>query len=93
MSNYKVILTEQFKKDYKSLIKSDRSLGSKIDTSIHKLISDPFYPGLRTHRVDTKRFGFRFSSRVTGDIRIIWDYSTESNTLIILTISGHEVYK
>ncbi len=57
---------------------------------------DPYYPSLKTHKVDITNFGVVYSSRVTGDIRIVWKYLNR-DTIVILTTGGHDgkssVYK
>jgi len=59
---------------------------------------DPFQDCLKSHKVNTKLNGIRWSSRVTGDIRIIWDFESGLvNVINIFNIGGHsgqsKVYK
>ncbi len=54
------------------------------------LTLDPFYPGLKTHKVNSRLFGNAFSSRVTGDIRIIWKFDDNKTlTLLLMDLGGH----
>jgi mRNA-degrading endonuclease YafQ of YafQ-DinJ toxin-antitoxin module len=97
MSKYKLVVTKEFEKAYKSYIKKDKQLKEKFDVNILKLLNDPFYKGLRTHKVNTRDHGLKYSSKLTGDLRIIWDFSENSSSVILLTIGGHsgkdKVYK
>ena len=94
----KIIFTEYFKKKYKKLIKNNTKLGNKIDLSLSNLITDPLFPGLKSHKVNSRHFDNVFSSSVTGDIRIIWKYGEseeaknekmEIQILELLDIGGH----
>jgi mRNA-degrading endonuclease YafQ of YafQ-DinJ toxin-antitoxin module len=55
------------------------------------LVSEnPFIPELHTHKVISKEFGSAFSSRVNGDIRIIWNYDKFGvMTILLLDLGGH----
>lgn len=53
---------------------------------------------LITHKVGTKNLGKRYSSRVDGDLRLIWDFDENDRLiLLLLDIGGHsgakKVYK
>lgn len=76
----------------------DESLNKRIKTTLQKLAVNPSHPSLQSHKVNTQLYGVRWSSWVTGDIRIIWDYEREQRLIIIIldigTHSGtHKVYK
>lgn len=86
-----------FSPSYKSLIKGNIELEKRIEKAIKLIRTDPFYPSLKTHKANTKRFGEKWSSWATGDIRIIWDYDSEERLVIILLDVGkhsgtHKVY-
>lgn len=57
----------------------------------------PFYPSLETHKVQTRFLGERWSSSVSGDVRIIWDFSNDRILILLLDIGRHngkkKVYK
>ena len=58
--------------------------------TIDLMKKNPFYKSLRTHKVLTKNFGTKYSSRVTNDIRIIWGFSEEKNLVIyLMDLGGH----
>lgn len=57
---------------------------------IKKLAENPNNPSLKSHKVDTPKFGKAYSSRVTGDLRIIWEYSKGGFQILdLLDIGGH----
>lgn len=74
-------------------------IGNKrLKTALQKLAIDPAHPSLQSHKVNTVNYGEKWSSWVTGDIRIIWDYDSEERLVIILLDIGrhsgtHKVYK
>jgi mRNA-degrading endonuclease YafQ of YafQ-DinJ toxin-antitoxin module len=77
--------SKYFQKQYKKLIKNNKILEARIDTALSKLLEDP---ELVSHKV-----GQYWSCRVTGDIRIIWEYQDDELVLMLLKIGGHdEVY-
>ena len=96
----KKMIKVEFSKHYLrmrlKLVKRDPLLKQKYDKFIHIFMLDPFYPSLKTHKVNISTFGLVYSSRVTGNIRIIWKYLNR-DTIVILTTGGHEgkssVYK
>ena len=66
--------------------------------TLQLLRQNPHYPSLRSHRVNTRFLGEHWSSRVTGDIRIIWDFENGNHLVILLLDIGghsgtHKVYK
>lgn len=98
MKRYNLSPTKEFKKSLDKLITGNLQLIKRVEKTLILLSKDPFIRGLRTHKVPTRIYGIRYSSRVTGNIRIIWDFEEEKKSLIILiTIGGHagkhRVYK
>lgn len=81
--------SDGFKKQYKKLIKNNKIIEKRIDTSLAKLLTNP---EAVSHKV-----GDVWSCRVTGDIRIIWEYKDGELTLLLIKIGGHSggnsVYK
>ena len=88
---YELALTKVFDKDYRSFVKGNKNIESKILKALDLLTKNPFYPSLKSHKVNTRNYGVKWSSRVTGDLRLIWDYTKEIEipTIIILAISQH----
>lgn len=96
MRMFKVELSQSFLKKRSKLVKRNPSLVLKYDKFFRRFMHDPYYPSLKTHKVDITNLGVVYSSRVTGDIRIIWKF-LDRDTIVILTTGGHEgkssVYK
>lgn len=95
---FTLVATEPFKKTTEKIIGNNEILKKKLKTTLQKLALNPSHPSLQSHKVNTKDYGIRWSSWVTGDIRIIWDYDIEQRLVIILldigTHSGtHKVYR
>ena len=87
--------TKGFGKKYKKLTKNNKKLTEILIQKISDLSEDPLLPSLLSHKVTTPKFGECFSSRVTGDIRIIWRYDSynQLEILELLDLGGHdEVY-
>lgn len=87
-----------FSKRLAKIKKKDPLSFKQVSRTLEKMQDDPFQNGLRTHRVTTRRHGYRWSTRVTGDLRIIWDFDNKGRTRILtLTLGGHSgrnsVYK
>lgn len=80
------------------VVGNNEALNKRIKVTIQKLALNPAHPSLQSHKVNTRNYGIRWSSWVTGDLRIIWDYDTEQRLVIVLldigTHSGaNKVYK
>ena len=91
-----ITYSKGFFRTYDKLVSRNSQLEKKYAKCLTHLVVDPFYPSLKTHKVDISNFGLVYSSRVTGNIRIIWKY-LDRDTIVILTTGGHEgkssVYK
>lgn len=87
---YQVSPSKYFEKKYLKLAKNNRVLVKKIRNVVKTLKIDPFSPQLKTHKVDAKIGNNVCSSRVSGDIRIIWKFD-ENNEIVILLldVGGH----
>lgn len=87
---YDFFFTKNFERNYKKLTNHNQNLKKEIKQTINFLKNDPYHPTLRTHKVSTVLWGVKRSSRVNGDIRIIWDFSATSISVInIITLGGH----
>lgn len=98
MSKYTLSFTKSFRKKVKSISKTDKKLSIKIDKVLQLLELDPKNYILHSHQVNSKNFGRAWSSSVTGDIRIIWNYDQNNVlTILLLNIGSHsgndKVYK
>ncbi len=97
MNEFTLRFTKRFDKEFSYIKKKDSALESRINDTLSKLTSDPFSLSLHTHKANTTIFGKRYSSKVTGDIRIIWDFMDNRTVILAITIGGHSgkrrVYK
>ena len=90
--------TDPYTESFDQLTRNNQLLKKRIKTALQKLAINPNQPSLKSHKVVTKNYGIRWSSWVTGDIRIIWDYDQEKRLIILLLAIGshtgtHKVYK
>lgn len=95
---FDLLTTKDFDKTYVILTKGDQILQKRIQKALKLLKQNPSYPSLKTHKANTKNYGGKWSSWVTGDIRIIWDYDSGNRLVILLLDIGghtgtHKVYK
>jgi mRNA-degrading endonuclease YafQ of YafQ-DinJ toxin-antitoxin module len=90
--------TKYFAKKLAKLIKNKTLLKTSIRNTLYLLEQNEFDPRLRTHKVIGRQVGECYSSRVTGDIRILWKRDKEDWIILdVLDIGGHsggsKVYK
>ena len=90
MSGYKYQFSKNFERKSSKLFKKDKSLRKRFYKTLRKILDNPFYKGLRTHKVNTPKWGQAYSSKVTGDIRILWDFKGNDLIILIIDIGGHE---
>lgn len=82
--------TKSFDNEYLKLIKRDKKLENKIIKILKIIANNPFDNCLKTHKVNTRNLGIKFSSRINGDLRVIWDFDERNNLiLVLLDIGGH----
>ena len=77
------------------MIKNNKSLIEKNGKCLIRFKNNPFDPPLNTHKVNSKNFGFKYSSSITAGLLFIWNFdeNTEELEIIeILDIGGHSVY-
>lgn len=86
---YHFTFTKIFQKKYKKMIKKNKSLEKIVDSTLEIIRENPHSSSLCSHKVESKNFGKKWSSRVTNDIRIIWDFSEiQVNIIDILDMGG-----
>lgn len=87
---FQLIFEKSFRKKYQKIVQKDKALEGIIKKTLATLMEDPFSSKLKTHKAETKAQGKRYSSRVNGDIRIIWDFQNNIPHVIeIFDIGGH----
>ena len=79
---YKLKYTKVFEKDLKKLSASEQKV---VAQKLKILSENPFYPSLRTKKV--QGFDDIFEMSVNMDIRILWRY--ENGVIILLIDIGH----
>ena len=98
MSNkYQLEVTKKAARKYKKLTTKNIHLQEKIQEVLKILVDNPFHSKLKTHKVQITNYGIVYSSSVTKDIRIIWEFEKEKIIVVLLDIGGHSgskgVYK
>mgnify|MGYP000083938893 CR=1 FL=1 len=87
---YDLHFADTFAPTYKALIKNNLEFEKRTEKALKLLKNNPFYPSLKSHKVDTRNFGKKWSSWITGDLRIIWDFNEEdAQIIILLAIAKH----
>lgn len=85
--------TPSFLRQAAKLTKKNAGLKKRIEKTLDQLKIDPYHPGLRTHKADTA-YGMAESSRVTGDLRLIWTFLMDEKMVILaIALDDHGVYK
>lgn len=81
---------DSFKPTYNSIVKGDQEKEKRTKKALNFLRQEPFYPSLKSHKVNTRSFGERWSSWISGDLRIIWDFDpAEKMRIILFSIVTH----
>ncbi|MEI6728828.1 MAG: type II toxin-antitoxin system mRNA interferase toxin, RelE/StbE family [bacterium] len=98
MNQYRLIPRDHFKRKYTKLVKNNSHFRNRIQEVFEVLMINPFFPSLKTHKVNTKIKKGVYSSSISGDLRIIWEFNeNEINIIDLLDIGGHSgskgVYK
>ncbi len=79
---YKLKYTKEFEKNLKTLTSQEQKL---VANKLKLFVQNPFYPSLRTKKVQGLDNVFEMS--VNMDIRILWKY--ENGFIILLLDIGH----
>jgi mRNA-degrading endonuclease YafQ of YafQ-DinJ toxin-antitoxin module len=82
--------SNRFVRKLKKLLNHDAELQSTFREALTQLATDPTSPTLRSHKVRDTDGQLAFSSRLTGDLRIIWRYANDAvDVLDLLDVGGH----
>jgi mRNA-degrading endonuclease YafQ of YafQ-DinJ toxin-antitoxin module len=86
--------TAPFRRDVKRLTKKDKGLAKLLDKKLEMLSRNHEHQSLLTHKIDQTSYGSIYSSRVNGDIRVLWSFDADDTIIILLLkLGGHdEVY-
>lgn len=97
MSKYHLEFTKKAARKYNKLTAKNIPLQEKVQEILKILVENPFHLKLKTHKVQITNYDIVYSSRITQDIRIIWDLEKEKITIVLLDIGRHSgskgVYK
>lgn len=87
---YTLVATSTFDETYKKLIKGSQEKEKRTKKAIKLMRTDPFYPSLKSHKVNTRNLGQKWSSWITGDLRIIWDFDeTKKKVILLFAVTKH----
>jgi len=95
---YELHITQTFNTSYQTVIKGNKEFEKRTEKALKLLRNDPFYPSLKSHKLNTRNSGQKWSSWIAGDLRIIWDFDEiEKQILLLFAISkysgSHREYK
>ncbi|HLC93989.1 MAG TPA: plasmid stabilization protein [Patescibacteria group bacterium] len=91
---YTLHFLKTFDKSLSTLTKKNKLLKKKIENTLVMMMQNPSYPSLRVHKVETKKYGRRWSVSVDQKIRIIWDFDMQkANCIVLLDVGSHTIYK
>lgn len=85
---YYLNFSDDFKKQFKKLVKGNPILHKQFHKALGNLKNNPFYPSLKSHKVDTKKNKNVWSSWVSGDIRVVWAFDENDNLVILVLETG-----
>jgi mRNA-degrading endonuclease YafQ of YafQ-DinJ toxin-antitoxin module len=87
---YKLNLSKEFLKLSKKKLTNNNQLKKAVEFALLLFTINPFDPRLKSHKVESRKYGECISSRVTGDIRILWRNSEKGLQILnIFTFGGH----
>jgi mRNA-degrading endonuclease YafQ of YafQ-DinJ toxin-antitoxin module len=66
-------------------------LKKRLIKTLEQLVENPSYKGLKSHIVNSPKVGVNvWSSTVSGDLRLIWDYDKDDKIrILLLKLGGH----
>lgn len=83
----KIDVSNHVKRKYQKLLKKDRNISNKIDTTIARFKENPKHPSLRLHKLSGSK-GQAWSISVTDDIRLIFVYSNDG--IVVIDVGKHD---
>ena len=90
---YSLYRTKEYAKDLRKILKKNKDLTLRIERAVIRILRDPFSPSLRTHQVNIPSLGKVYSSRISGDVRILWTFE-EEGVILLQRVGGHsKVYR
>ena len=86
-ANYIIIYSKKFWRAFEKLTEAEQDL---IMDKLELLEDDPFYPSLRSKKLNGTS-GY-YESSVNMDIRIIWQYEN-GRIILLINVGHHDVLK
>lgn len=87
---FQPLFKTHFLKKEAKLTKNNPNLKKLINQTLILLLENPQNPRLKSHKVYDSQGNRAFSSSVNTDIRLIWDYHSDTPRILdILDIGGH----
>jgi len=87
---YHLFPTKYFLRKAKKVLNS-KIKKERLELTLKSLEENPFSNKLFTHKVQSRKYGLMYSSKVTGDLRIIWNFDKDDNLiLLLLDVGGHD---
>jgi addiction module RelE/StbE family toxin len=92
----RLVIASSFKRAFKSLIRREPEMEEKIAARLEILVTDPFHPSLKTHKLKGKLLG-AWSCTVEYDCRIVFNFQQNPDLdleeILLIDIGSHdEVY-
>jgi mRNA-degrading endonuclease YafQ of YafQ-DinJ toxin-antitoxin module len=78
--------TARFTRKFIKLTKNNQQLHRQVVKFFKLLQTDPFSASIKTHKVIIGGVNF-WSSRVNGDLRLIWQFASKSQNKFIVLIN------
>lgn len=85
---FKLEFTSKAIRSIRKYIKSESKLEQKFINTFEQLATDPFAHNLSTHKISSKKYGTAYSSRISGDLRVLWQIK-QTRILLIVTVGSH----
>lgn len=88
-----LVKTSYFTKSAKRLLSENPQLETKLRATLETLVTNPFTPSLKTHKLKGKLKGL-YACSVERDMRIIFDINANKNDnsidVVLLNIGSHD---
>ena len=88
ISVYTLRSSVTFIRNFKKLTRRNRNLRNNYRKTLNQLKVDPYYPSLKTYIINDPIRGQVNSSRITGDLRVIWNFDKDKKKIILLLATG-----
>ena len=87
--NYKIIVTDVYKKRVKKFLKKHPNMLTRYAKAIAILEVDPFHPSLRLHKLKGNLNEY-YSVSINMEYRVVIDFLVVDNEIIPIDIGSHD---